>query len=47
MRRQLAHSWLGGYIPFSLKQFAPYHLITGLFKHGKAQDFIQILLDAG
>jgi hypothetical protein len=35
----------GGYIPFSLELFALYHLMMGLLKPGKIQDFIQVLPD--
>ena len=31
-----------GYLPFSMELFALYHLIIGLFKPGKGQDYIQL-----
>jgi len=31
-----------GYIPFSLEIFSLYHLITGLFKSGTSQNYIQV-----
>lgn len=32
----------GGYLPFSLELFALYHLMVGLLKPGKPQDFVQV-----
>ncbi len=35
----------GGYLPFSLELFALYHLVMGLVKPGKIQDFIRVSTD--
>jgi hypothetical protein len=36
----------GGYLPFALELFALYHLVAGLFRPGKVQDFVRISPDS-
>jgi hypothetical protein len=36
----------GGYLPFALELFALYHLVVGLFRPGKVQDFVRISPDS-
>jgi hypothetical protein len=35
----------GGYLPFALELFALYHLVVGLLRPGKVQDFVRISPD--
>jgi hypothetical protein len=36
----------GGYLPFALELFALYHLVVGLFRPGKVQDFVRTSPDS-